>query len=117
MRKLFVVIAVLAGLPWIGACTKSVERAQRDVDRARQHASENVRQEQRELRDEQRDASERIARQERRVEDAAREGQREVTQEKRELEDAQRAEIKREEARRPTTPTTPSDVPAPIPPE
>src|SRR5262245_14501707 len=114
MRRLFVLIGVLAGLPLIGACTKSGDRAQRDVSRERQEAAQEVGREQRELRDEQRAASERIARQERRVEDEAREGQREITQKQRELEDAQRGEIKREEARRPTTP---GDVPAPLPPE
>jgi hypothetical protein len=117
MKKLFVLIVVAAGLPWVGACTKSVDRAQRDVDRERREASQEVAREQRKLNDEQRAAEERVARQERRVQDEVREGQREITREQRELQDAQRAEIRRDDARRDTTPDITPLTPAPLPPE
>jgi TolA-binding protein len=96
MKKFLWVLAVAAGLPLVAACTKSVDRAQRDVQRARQEAVQDVRKEQHDLKETERDAAERIARQEQRVEDAARKGNEEIIKEQRELEDAKRAEARRE---------------------
>ena len=96
MKRFLFSAVVLAGLPFVGACTKSVPEAARDVDRAQQRAAQNVQHEQRKLDEVKQDSAERIARQERRVEDAAREGSKEVREERRDLEDAQRAEVRRE---------------------
>jgi hypothetical protein len=110
MRKFICACAVVAALPWLNGCTKSVDRAQRDVQTAHDRAVDKVQKEQADLQDTKRDAAERIARQERRVEDAARQGNKEVTKEQRELEDAQRAEVKRDIPERSVT--IPADRPA-----
>ena len=102
-RFLFSVVAIVS-LPLVGACTKSVDRAARDVDRAQQQAARDVREEQRELEDVKRDSSERIARQERRVEDAARRANEQVIEEQRELEEARRAEARQDDAITPVPP-------------
>jgi hypothetical protein len=106
MKRLFYLVGITAAAVTFGACAKSVEKAQRDVDRAHDQAVRNVQEEQKDLRETQRDANERIARQERRVEDAAREGNEKIIQEKRELEDA-----KRDEARRDNNTITPAPIP------
>jgi hypothetical protein len=103
MRRLLCVLAMTASLPLIAACTKSIDRAERDVRRTQEQAAENVRREQRELEDTKREAAERIAQQERRVEDAARDANKEVIEERRELEDARKAEARRDD-RAETTP-------------
>lgn len=96
MKRIFCLLCLTAMTITFGACAKSVEKAQRDVDRAHDQAVRNVQQEQKDLRETQRDANERIARQERRVEDAARQGNEKIIQEKRELEDAKRDELRRD---------------------
>jgi|SRR4029079_1649546 len=97
MRKIVYVLTIAASLPLVGACTKSVDRAQHDVQRAHDRAAQDVREKQADLEATKRDAADRIARQERRVEDAARRGNDEVRKEQRDLEDAQRAEGRRNE--------------------
>src|SRR5947207_10062368 len=72
MKKFLCLIAICSFLPLIAACTKSVERAQRDVQRAHNQAVQNIERKQEDLQDTKRDAADRIARQERRVEDTAR---------------------------------------------
>src|SRR3982751_1037992 len=72
MKRLFGLLCITALTVTFGACAKSVEKAQRDVDRAHNQAVRNVQQEQKDLQETQRDANDRVARQERRVEDAAR---------------------------------------------
>src|SRR6476620_12285334 len=101
MKRMFYLACLAASACFFSACAKSVEKAQRDVEKAHDQAVKNVQQEQKDLRETQRDANERVARQERRVEDAARQGNEKIIQEKRELEDA-----KRDEARRETNDTT-----------
>ena len=92
MRQTLFTAAIAALLPLFAACTKSVERAERDVDRARMNAAENVRQEQRELQETRQDAAARVARQEQRVEDAARQGDEQVREEQQDLREARREE-------------------------
>ena len=106
MKRLFYLACFAASACLFGACAKSVEKAQRDVENAHNQAVRNVQQEQKDLRETQRDANERIARQERRVEDAARQGNEKIIQEKRELEDAKRDEVRRE-TNEPVIDTTP----------
>jgi len=96
MRKLLHLVVIAATVPFFGACTKSVERAQRDVQRAHDRAAQDVERKQRDLEETKQDAADRIARQERRVEDAARRGNEEITKEQRDLNDAQRAEARHE---------------------
>jgi hypothetical protein len=105
MKRFILMTAMVAALPFVAACAKSVPEAARDVDRAQQKAAQNVQEEQRQLEDVKRDSAERIARQERRVEDAARQGNEQVTEERRDLEDAQRIESRRET--NDVTPVTP----------
>jgi hypothetical protein len=94
------VLAVAASGVMLAGCTKNVDRAQRDVERARDQAAQEVREEQRDLEEVRRDAAARVARQERRVEDAARRGNEQVIEERRELEDARREEARQDAARR-----------------
>lgn len=96
MKRLLYLTCLAAGACLLGACAKSVERAQRDVQRAHNNAVQDVQNKQADLRHEKQDASERVARQERRVEDAARQGTENIIKQERELEDAQRAEARRE---------------------
>src|SRR4051812_20839357 len=106
MKRILYVACLAAGACLVGACAKSVDRAQRDVQRAHNDAVQDVQNKQADLRQEKQDASERVARQERRVEDAARQGTENIIKQERELEDAQRAEARRENdnADRTTTP-------------
>jgi hypothetical protein len=96
MRKFLFLLAVAVSVPLAGACTKSVERAQRDVQRAHNQAAQDIRDKQADLDATKRDAADRIAKQERRVEDAAREANEKITKEQRELEDAKREKARRE---------------------
>jgi hypothetical protein len=96
MKLALYLVCIAASAFLFGACTKSVERAQRDVQRAQDQAAQDVHNKQMDLKQTQQDASERVARQERRVDDAAREGHENVIKQQRELEDAQRAEARRE---------------------
>jgi len=96
MKRMLYLACFAASLCFVGACAKSVERAQRDVQRAHDQAVRDVENKQADLRHEQRDSNERVARQERRVEDAARRGTDNIIKQERELEDAQRAEGRRE---------------------
>lgn len=96
MKRIFSLACIAGAACLFGACAKSVDKAQRDVQDAHNQAVRSVQQEQKDLRETQRDANERIARQERRVEDAARQGNEKIIQEKRELEDAKRDEARRE---------------------
>src|SRR5262245_39036183 len=117
MKRILVGIAV-ATSGFLG-CAKSVERAQRDVQRTHNQAVRNIEKKQEELRDEKRDAEERIAQKERRLQDTAREETDKVRKEQRSLEDAVRVENRREDARRDEarrSETTP-DTTAPLPPE
>src|SRR5262245_11464804 len=118
MKGILVGIAVV-GLGFLG-CTKSVERAQRDVQRTHDQAVRNIDKKQGELRDEKRDAEERIAQKERRLQDTTREETDKVRKEQRQLDDAVRAENRREDARRDEarrSETTPDTTAAPLPPE
>ena len=116
MRKFLFLCTLAASLPFAGACTKSVERAQHDVQRAHEKAAQDVRDKQTDLDETKRDAADRIAKQERRVEDAAREGNEKITKEQRELEDAKRDEARRDSGTSPkdgtsiTEPKTSVDI-------
>jgi hypothetical protein len=105
MKKFLWVLAAAVCFPLVAGCTKSVERAQRDVQRAHNQAVQDVERKQQDLQETKRDADERVARQERRVEDAARRGNDEIIKEQRQLEDARRAEARREGSE--ITPVTP----------
>jgi hypothetical protein len=94
-RILYLTCIGLSAYFFVG-CAKSVDRAQRDVQRARDEAAQDIHRKQMDLKETQQDASERVARQERRVEDATRQGNENIIKQQRELEDAQRAEAKRE---------------------
>src|SRR4029078_10646736 len=117
MKRILTGIAVV-GLGLVG-CAKSVERAERDVQRTHEQAVQNIERRQEELRDEKRNASERIAQRERRLEDTARQETDKIRKEERELNDAVRAENRREETRRDDArrPETIPDTTAPLPPE
>jgi len=108
MKRMLYLVCIAAGACLMGACAKSVERAQRDVQRAHDQAVKDVEQKQADLRHARVDANERVARQERRVEDAAREGNKNIIKEERQLEDAKRAELKREETNDTNTAITPT---------
>jgi len=96
MKKLLHLVCIAVSACLIGACAKSVERAQRDVRQAHDQAAQDVHRKQMDLKETQQEASERVARQERRVEDAARRGNENIIKQERELEDAKRAEAQRE---------------------
>ena len=96
MKRTLYMICIAAGICYVGGCAKSVERAQRDVQRAHDEAVQDVQQKQADLRHTRQDANERVARQERRVEDAARRGTENIIKEERKLDDAERAELNRE---------------------
>src|SRR5207302_9250979 len=89
-------------------CTKSVDRARQDVQRAREQAAQEVQQKQHELEDTKRDAAARIAQKERRVQDAAREANEKIIKEERQLDDAVKADARRKE----TSDTTATPAPA-----
>jgi len=95
MKRLLCVGLLAPAMPL--GCTKSVNQARHDVDRAHDQAVKNVDARQRELNDEKRRSEERIAQKERRVEDAARDGNDKIIKEERSLEDAQKAEARRHE--------------------
>jgi hypothetical protein len=112
MKKLFLTITLVAGLPLLGACTKSVNQAQHDVQRAHDRAVQNIEQKQQELNDTKRDAVDRIAQKERRLEDTARQETDNIRKEERALDDAVRTDVRREEARRSeTSPASTSLIP------
>ena len=69
--KRFLVGLTIAGLGFVG-CAKSVEKAERDVQRAHDQAVRNIERKQEELQDTKRDADDRIAQKERRLDDTAR---------------------------------------------
>jgi hypothetical protein len=105
MKRMLYLACIAASACLFGACAKSVERAQQDVQRARQQAAQDVQNKREDLRQTQQDAGERVARQERRVDDAARRGNENIIKQERELEDAQLAEA-RTETIDTNTPTT-----------
>jgi len=117
MKKFFFVLALAAGLPLMTACTKSVQKAERDVQRAHDQAVHNIERKQEELEDTKRDATDRIARKEARVEETARQETERVRKEERALEDAVRADARRHETTTETrkTETTAPDVTPTIP--
>jgi hypothetical protein len=96
MKRILYLACIAASTCLFGACAKSVERAQRDVQRAHDQAVRDIHNKQEDLQQTRQDAGERVARQERRVEDAARRGNENIIKEERELEDARRAEARRE---------------------
>jgi hypothetical protein len=107
MKRMLYLACIAARACLCGACTKSVERAQQDVQRARNQAAQDVQNKREDLRQTQQDAGERVARQERRVEDAARRGNENVIKQERELEDAQRAEARKDTIDSTATHSTP----------
>jgi len=100
MRKFFFVLAMAAGLPLVG-CTKSVQKAETDVQRAHDQAVTNIERKQQDLEDTKRDAADRIARKEERA-----------------LDDAVRADARRHETTTDANRTAPpidQTAPAPAP--
>jgi hypothetical protein len=86
MKRLLLGLTI-AGLGLVG-CTKSVERAERDVQRAHDQAVRNIERKQEELQDTKRDADDRVAQRERRLEDTARQETDKIRKEERELDKA-----------------------------
>jgi hypothetical protein len=107
MKRILHLACIAMSVCCVTACTKSVERAQRDVQRAHDQAVRDVQDKQQDLRQTKQDAGERVARQERRVEDAARSGTENIIKQERELQDAERAEARRETNDRIDTTITP----------
>jgi hypothetical protein len=97
MRKFFYLLALTAGLPLMTACTKSVERAERDVQRAHDQAVQNIERRKEELDDTKRDAQDRIARKEHRLQETAQQETERIKKEERALDDAVRADARRHE--------------------
>src|SRR5947199_9091311 len=110
MKKFFFVLALAAGLPLAG-CTKSVEKAERDVQRAHDQAVTNIERKQQDLEETKRDAADRIARKEERLQDTARQETNRIKKEERALDDAVRADARRHETTTETTPRTETNAP------
>jgi len=115
MKKLLGAALVAAALPLVGACAKSVDRAQRDVQRTHDQAVQNIERKQEDLQDAKRDAEDRVAQKERRLEDTVRSETDKIRKEERALEDAVRAEEHRKEAERSNRDTPVPDVAPPVP--
>src|SRR5689334_9354612 len=116
MKKFFFVLTLAAGLPLVG-CTKSVQKAESDVQRAHDRAVTNIERKQQDLDDTKRDAADRIARKEERLEETKRTEIDRIKKEERSLDEAVRADARRHEttdANR-TAPPVDQTVPAPAP--
>jgi hypothetical protein len=95
MKKIICVLTLSAALPLVSACTKSVEKAQRDVQRAHEQAVDRVTVEQRKAEDARMAAEQKLSEAKRDVEEVARRENEKVIKEERALEDAKRVERER----------------------
>src|SRR5262245_13183454 len=71
MNKFFLGLALAAALPLLASCTKSVEKASRDVQRAHEQAVKNVEGQQKDVEQAQRNADQQIAKEQRDVDETA----------------------------------------------
>jgi predicted RNase H-like nuclease (RuvC/YqgF family) len=92
MRKLLFAATLIAGVPLVAACTKTVEQEARDVRRTEEQAARNIAEEQKDVAEAEQQAAENIAEEKRDVVEQSRREAEKIDEEKRELEQARRRE-------------------------